>query len=348
MNTDSVVKTVPSPKLRAVADRVVAELQLAADKVAVHHSDRAKYPMPKDPKSAEAVLATRFGVLPEGLRKQAADKVAADLKATATRAKRYGDLAHVDLRSPASVGAQAGKLKFPDRLKFPPAELGNGPETQVLETESAAVEPEAATAPLTKLSFRIHKVKCVEETNELGKDEFYLGGNTIDESGDVHKVSQFKVMSCHSGDVKTYLPPREFSWFNIAEAPVKFPKGYFVVLGAAEKDGGGFADYLDKLLDLVKTKVIAAVAAAIGGIIGAPGGPITAAIGACVGYVVGKIFDFLKAWWGDDVFAPKQTSTVIASLTARWTTGTASPQRTVVFSGHGGKYEVVYDWQLHA
>ncbi|WP_419999204.1 hypothetical protein [Streptomyces boninensis] len=339
MNTDSVVQSVPNPKLRAVADRVVAELQLAADKVAVHHSDRVKYPMPKDPKSAEAVLAIRFGALPEGLRKQAADKVAADLKAAATRAKRYGDLASVDLRSPASVGAQAAKLKFPDRLKFPSSELGKAP------AESAVGE--AAAAQLTKLSFRIHRVKCVEETNELGKDEFYLGGTTIDESGDTHKVSQFKVMSCNSGDVKTYTPPREFSWFNIAEGPVKFPKGYFVVLGAAEKDSGGFAEYLDKLLDLVDSKVTAAIAAAIGGIIGAPGGPVTAAIGACVGYVVGRVFDFLKAWWGDDVFAPKQTSTVIASLTSRWSTGTASAKRTLEFTGHGGKYQVDYDWQLH-
>ncbi|MFC7306463.1 hypothetical protein ACFQVC_19830 [Streptomyces monticola] len=62
---------------------------------------------------------------------------------------------------------------------------------------------------------------------------------------------------------------------------------------------------------------------------------------------VNYIFDFLKGWWGDEVFRPVTVRTSIPSLTARWHGGSPiSSQRTLEYAGFGGKYQVDYDWRM--
>ena len=101
----------------------------------------------------------------------------------------------------------------------------------------------------TKLELRIHKVRCDDETNgflgsEAGSDEIDLGGTTVDESGDTHKVSPFRVASFgDDGDQKVFSPPRRFTFFNLTEGTA-FPKGYVATLVLAEIDSGGFNDFL--------------------------------------------------------------------------------------------------------
>ena len=144
---------------------------------------------------------------------------------------------------------------------------------------NAATPPAAAAQRLTKLELRIHKVRCDDETNgflgsEAGSDEIDLGGTTVDESGDTHKVSPFRVASFGSdGDQKVFSPPRRFTFFNLTEG-TDFPKGYVATLVLAEIDSGGFNDFLKKLMEKVRERVIAYLTAAIGGAIGASGGPI--------------------------------------------------------------------------
>ncbi|MBC9712098.1 hypothetical protein H9Y04_05885 [Streptomyces sp. TRM66268-LWL] len=347
-NKDSVVTTLSNAKLKAVVDRVVREMELAAEKVACHHGDPAKYPLPTAKSAVEQLFAARFKSLPEGQRKKAADKAAAELKSP-KRAGRLGDLAKVDLRSPASVEAQVRALPFPDKLKFPADELRKMPGTSLTEA-AEEVQAEAvaqAVAQLKLLELRIHSVKCLDETSEIGKDEIHLGGTSIDESGDTKKISSFKVRSFNTGDVQTYTPPKRFTFFSLTESTVTFPKSYFVTLVLAEVDWGGLADFLNGLLDKVKSKVTAAVAAAIGGAIGSPGGPVGIAIGIAVGYAVTQIFDFLKGLWGDEVFKPITVSTVIPSLTSRWAGQDNSSDRSVEFAGHGGRYRLTYDWRMY-
>ncbi|NGO75854.1 hypothetical protein G6045_09240 [Streptomyces sp. YC504] len=347
-NKDSVVTTLPNAKIKAVTDRVVREMQLAAEKVACHHAEPTKYPMPTAKSAVEQLFAARFKSLPEGQRKKAADKVAAELKSPA-RAGRLGDLAKVDLRSPASVESQVKALPFPDKLKFPADELRRMPGTSLTGAEETAAQTGAqAVAELRQLELRIHKVQCLDETSELGKDEIHLGGTSIDESGDTKKVSAFKVRSFNTGDVQTYTPPKRFTFFSLTESTVTFPKSYFVTLVLAEVDWGGLADFLNGLLEKVKAKVVAAVAAAIGGAIGSPGGPVGIAIGIAVGYAVTQIFEFLKNLWGDEVFKPITVSTVIPSLTSRWAGQDNSSDRSVEYAGHGGRYRLTYDWRMYS
>jgi len=205
-----------------------------------------------------------------------------------------------------------------------------------------------------KLELRIHKVKCLDETDgflgsEAGDDEIDLGGTTVDESGDTKKVNPFRVGSdFDDGEQKVYSPPKQFTWFNLTEGTA-FPKSYFVTLVLAEADMGGLPDFLNQLLNWVKAKVTTALTAALGGAIGASGGPVGAIIGAVVGAIAGLVFALFKSIWEDDIFKPATVSVSIPSLTARWPGNkTDSPESVITYTGHGGKYQVTYDWRLFA
>jgi hypothetical protein len=246
---------------------------------------------------------------------------------------------------------------MPAALKFAPTHLdavGRAPEVL---TGGAIADRVAAGGLMpaqttNKLELRIHKVRCVDETNPEwpGDDEIAMGGTAVDETGDVHKIPQFTVRNdFDDGEQMLYAPPKRFTSFSLLEGGNKWPKSYFVTLVLAEKDMGGFADFLNKLLDAVKKRVIEALGAAIGGVIGSIGGPLMAVIGAAIGWIVGKIFEWLKAWWSDDVFPPKTVSVNIPSLTARWAGGaTDSPNGVLRFQAHGGTYDVTYDWRMFA
>ncbi|WP_406118205.1 hypothetical protein [Streptomyces sp. NBC_00989] len=344
-NTSQIVTDIPHAKVKAVAERVVQELRLAAEKVAAHHAEPARYPMPEDKGAAEHLLAQRFDRLPDDKKKRAADAVVADLKDVAGRGRRLGDLARVDLRSPASVDAQVQRMPFPERLRFPADELRKLPF--LLPGEPQAGEG-AAAAPsaLHKLELRIHSVKCLAETSELGSDEISLAGTSVDESGDTLKISPFDVRSFDDGDVKTYAPPKQFHWFSLDEGGTTYPKPYFVTLVLAEVDFGGLAAYVDQLLDLVRTKVAAYLAAAVGGAIGVSGGVLGVLIGMAVGAAIGWAFDQLKGIVEDDVFTPVTLSTIIPALTARWNGKPETAAASADYRGFGGHYRVTYTWRM--
>lgn len=281
------------------------------------------------------------------------------VKASRTaRQRRYKDLAKVDLTSNTSVDRQTTALPVPASLKVDRAYLsGLKLHGQVIRPRFLSID--AAENGLTpqqttkKLEFRIHAVKCVDETDgflggESGDDEIDLGAVTIDESGDVHNVPPFREGNAFEDDVKvSYSPPKRLTWFNLTEGTI-WPKGYFVTLVLAEVDNGGVHAFILELAMWAKDKITAAIAAMIGGLVGASGGPITAIIGAAVGWVIGTIIDILIDIWNDDVFRPLTLSTVIPSFNTRWGGSDNSPNWVVGFGGHGGEYQVRFDWRLFA
>ena len=348
--TMSQVTELEDQNLRAVAKRVFLEVRLAAEKAVAHHAKPTNYPIAADPNSLEQIFLTRFKQLRVEKQQAAKARVLSFVKAPkVARTGVYGDLAKVNLRNATSVEAQVKALAFPAGLKFQISHLQN----LKLHGGIVPIVPGGGFIPqqtTNKLELRIHKVKCIDETGgwpEWGEDEIYLGGTTVDESGDTKKVAQFKVSDFDDGDVKNYSPPKQFTWFSLLEG-TEWPKSYFVTLVLAEVDMGGLADFLNKLLDKVKAEVISALAAAIGGAIGASGGPIGAAIGAVVGWVVGQVFEWLKSWWSDDIFKPFTVSVSIPSLNARWAGKTDSPEYWVKWWGHDGTYQLWYDWRLFA
>ncbi|MFE1797687.1 hypothetical protein ACFW9L_16140 [Streptomyces sp. NPDC059517] len=340
-NTDSIVTSIPNVKVQAVAERVLRQFQLTAYKVAAHHGAPSRFPLPTDSTATEHLLAARFKMLNDAQKKQAMDRVATSLKDSAGRARQFSDLAKINLASATPIESLVRGLPLPQRLKFPASELGKVSAVAVKENVSAA-----AAVPLKKLALRIHSVKCVDETGEWGEDEIYLGGTSVDESGDTGKISAFKVGDFNDGGLRRYMPPRQFTWFDLVEGSVKFPRSYFVTLVLAEVDWGGFAKFLNALLSTIQEQVTKAIAIAIGTVIGQRGGVVGRIIEEAVHWTLSKLFDYLRSLWSDDVFKPVTARVVVPSTTSRWASKNISPERTVQYVGHGGAYRLTYDWHM--
>ncbi len=331
---------ITDPAIRAIAQRVANTVNVAAGKAVASTVEPAKFPLPKEQGSLEHLMRGRFQRLPQAAQAKAKANVMALVKSPmAQRQKQFGDLAGLDLSSTVPVEAQAAAAPLPKAMMLPAGTLTARAGTAA---GAAAAAPAAAAAANKELALRIHRVTCRDETSELGKDEIHLGGTSVDETADTKTVSSFKVASFNTGDVKTFSPPRRFTFFNVTEGGAKFPKSYSVVVILVEKDMGDLAEFLDKLADKVRDQLKKELLKA-----GANKGPIGVIVALALGFVLDKVFDFLKGLWGDEIFAPRTVSISLPSATHRFPGGKLdSPERTLTYSGHGGRYEVVYDWQL--
>lgn len=335
---------ISDPKIKAIAKRVLGACILSAQRATMHTVNARAFPLPVAPGAMEAVFHERFTSLDSSRRAGAVARVRDHLAAgEAARAALVGpELAKLDLQDVRPVFERLQAMPLAPALRLTREQL-EGPRSLHGPTGLIPLQPSK------RLGLRIHKVRCVDETNPewLGDDEIALGGTTVDETGDAKKVAEFGVRNdFDDGEQKVYAPPREFVWFNLSEGD-KWPKSYFVTLVLAEKDMGGLADFLNKLLDKVKGEVVSALSAALGAAIGASGGPVGAIIGAVVGWVVGQVFEWLKAWWSDDVFSPRTVSLSLSSANATFAGGAKdSPESTLTYKGFGGTYTVTYDWIL--
>ena len=349
--TMSQVARLEDPNIQRIAERIALEAQLAVEKVAASNADLSRYPLTSAKESIEQILKARFDALPQSVQQAASTYAITRISAPAAeREERYGDLARVDLTSATAIDAQAQALPFPEHLKLPsdhPIVIFN------LRRQGSAAPMLLRQQTSSQLEFRIHKVKCLDETDgflgsEAGDDEIYLGGATVDESGDAEKVDAFLVRDdFEDGVEQVYSPPKQFASFALTEG-TDFPKSYFITLVLFEEDNGGIPELLEKLLVWIKEKVTSAITSAIvGGVIGASGGPIGAAIGAGVGVAVGLITDFIREIWKDDQFMPATLRIDIPSYAHRFANeATESPKGQITYKGHGGEYEVIFDWHL--
>ncbi|GAD85269.1 hypothetical protein FEK33_12530 [Nocardia asteroides NBRC 15531] len=355
--TNTQVVELADPKLRALALRVVRELELTAERVAAHHGDRSRFRLPTQPDSVEALFDAQFRSLPQPTQALAAQRALTRLQApAAVRARRLGDLTRIDLSVPVSVETQAMAIPLPAAARFSDADIAKL-ERLALGDLISGLTPQQ---PTNTLELRVHRVICVDETDgflgtEAGEDEIYLGGTSVDGAGASLRIDPFKVGDFDDGDIKRYSPPRLFAAFPVIEGG--FPKSFFATLVLSEADNGGLSKFIDDLLDKIRSKIATEIAKATGGAIGgavggalggAIGGIAGAIIGAAVGYALGKAVDALRDAWEDDFFAPVTVSVALNSHDDRWPGGqTDSPQGRITWRGHGGKYELVYDWRLH-
>jgi hypothetical protein len=374
--TESSTTTLADPALRSFAKWVYLQLELAAEKVAAHHADAAQFPLSPNPHAFEQILATRFNALTPEKRGVASRRAISRIKAAkGIRERHYAELATIKLSSTVAIEEQALAAQLPARLRMTEAHLAtltdlNGKvfEAQATLPEVLASEKSADVANTTphplkkstavkKLVLRLHRVRCVDETDgflgtEAGDDEILLGGTTIDATGAVSKVSPFKVRDdFDDNEVKIYSPPKPFCSFDLTKGS-DFPKSYFVTFLMGEEDNGGFPEFLSALLEALKGYVAKAIGAAVAGaggaFVGSFAGPIGTAVGAIVGAVIGWVIDGLRTIWEDDQFPPQTTSISIPSLNCSWSGKLDSAGHLLTFSGIGGKYRILFDWQLVA
>jgi hypothetical protein len=354
----SQVTELADPKLKAIAKRVLRELQVEAEKAVAHDAEPNNFPLAADANSTERLLLSRLQELAPVKQQAAHLKALASVKLPqAQRVQLYGDVGKVNLKVATPVEAQVRAMPLPTELKVTMAHL------KTLVASDKVLVPHAITAAAAggglvpqqttdKLELRIHRVKCVDETNPeaFGDDEIAMGGLSVDETGETKVVSQFTVRNdFDDGEQKIYNPPKRFTWFNLKEGTT-FPKGYAATIVLAEKDMGGFADFLNKLWDKVKGKVLEMAAAAVGAAVGSATLPgLGTLVGAAVGWVIAKFIEWLIGLFNDDVFKPFTVSVNIPSLSARWPGGkTDSPEGVINYSGYGGTYSVTFDWRLFA
>jgi hypothetical protein len=329
----------------SVVDRTVAVLKLAAFKAAANRAKPKSYPLPADAKSFEQLLAARLASRP-ALAQAAAVKWATRLAADpVAQVRLFGALAKVDVRSARPVAElaqtaaplvvnrpqleQAAQIRFADDL-IP----GMATPPQVMAA--------SGSAPAGKvLKIRIHRVICEDETDgflgsESGDDEIGIGGVTVDETGDVHKVSPWTVgTEFDDGEKRVYSPPKTFEAFSLAEGGNHWPKSYAASIYLSELDNGGFPSFVNELYNEVKKYIGALVNGWIPG------------LGALVVMVLDVFFGWLVSIWEDDLFPAITIQTDIKSPQHVFASGTrTSSIKKYWTKAHGGKYWVWLDWQI--
>lgn len=224
--TMSQVKELADPKLRAIGEHVLKVFQLAAEKAAASHADPVAYPLPQDSSSAEHLFYAHLAQLPAEKRQTAATRALASIKASpAQRVAQYGELAKVDLRQASSVQNQVRSLSITPVQAVNIADL----DVQSLIGRVLASRPIAQPhngngftpqQALSKLRLRIHKLKCVDETDPEwpGDEEIVLGGIVVDALGEVTKVDAFQIGQddeFSDGVEEVLSPPRQFAVFDL-------------------------------------------------------------------------------------------------------------------------------------
>lgn len=159
------------------------------------------------------------------------------------------------------------------------------------------------------------------------------------------KNSLFKVSdSFNDGDSKTYRPPREIAAFNIREGGNHWPKQYRVVIVLAERDFGGFPDFLANAAKKLKEYIVELVGDAVGIVVDAE---LASIIASLVAHAITAVIRWLRQLWQDDVFPAISDEVAMHSLDQHFATGTrTSSIRTRSTSAHGGKYKLRFDWHL--
>jgi hypothetical protein len=364
------VSDLRDPNLRELGNRIFKMTRVASEKAVAHYKDSKKYPISDDQKSLEQIFLNRLKSLPQLSRELAVKKVMSVVdERPAVRARYYRELSHFDLRSETSIDDQIRNIhltaglnlsKYRYATKIQAAEPGLfsfdgilGPQLSPETFALMEIDTEAQEVT-NKLEFRIHKVKCVDETDgflgsESGDDEIYLGGNATDTTGVTKQLTTFMVRDdFDDGEYKIYTPPKVLVDFDLSRG-VGWPRSYFVMLVLVEKDNGGISDFMNDMLDTVKRRVASAIAQEIGVAVAALAGPIIGAVIIAVSYlIVGAIVDLIIEAWQDDVFRPFAQDIVVPSYNLRWAGNTESPQGFARFRGHGGAYNVRYSWRIHA
>lgn len=342
------------PKLDYLAKRVANMGRLATYRMIAKAGDPSKVLAPADKSSIEAIALSRFLAQPAVKQQRAVQKAKAFMALpVASRKRKFGELASIDLQSAKPIHEMARAIPIPAAMRIDAAHVQRLAADPSLFIDGFQ-QPDAGggftpQADFDKLRLRIRKVKCNDETDgafgsEAGDDEISMGGIKVDETGDVDKLSVFSVgNSFDDGESKTYSPPKKFAAFNLREGS-KWPKTYYVSMVLAERDNGGLPSYMSDLFNYTKDKVSELVEQFGVSALGSELGKIAAAIAVAA---FQSLLDFFTEIWEDDIFPVITAYANIKSLNHVFASGTrTSSEKHKWVKAHGGKYTVYFDWQV--
>jgi hypothetical protein len=349
-----IFESLSDPKLNYLAKRVANTARLAAYRVVAKAGDPSKVVIPADKSSIEAIVLSRFLAQPAVKQQRGVQKAKAFMALpVASRKRKFGELASIDLHSAKSMSELARAIPIPAAMRLDATHVQRLAADPSLFIEGFK-KPDAdggftPQADFDNLRLRIRKVKCNDETDgafgsEAGDDEISMGGVKVDETGDTHKLEAFNVgNSFDDGESKTYNPPKKFAAFNLREGN-KWPKTYYVSMVLAERDNGGLPSYLNDLYAYTKNKVAELVEQFGTSALGPELGKIASAIAVAA---FQSLLDFFTEIWEDDIFPVVTAYANINSLNHVFGSGThTSSQKSKWVAAHGGKYTIYFDWQV--
>jgi hypothetical protein len=208
------------------------------------------------------------------------------------------------------------------------------------------------------LTLRLTRVKCKDETgsgiDEWGEDDISMGAVLIDTSGASSKIGEFKIGGFDDGETKKIN--RDLRTFKLDDDYTP-AKAFTALITLAEKDEGGFSEFLRKLYDLVEKDIDdllkeigaaagAAIGASAGGSAGTLAGPLGVVLGAAAGAIVGAIVGWLINAFKDDIFKPQSLLLALSSPHADFAGKLVSAEQPLRFKGHHGDYVAYFVWRL--
>jgi hypothetical protein len=324
-------------------------LEFAVLKATAHFADPESHPMPVDAEGApslENILLRRLQSLPTYQQEIAKLNIS-------TRLERLNILSERDYSELFQEGAfEAFTRTTPMLAVASPLLQDRGQRLRQLVmplANAAAVGPMSNVMSYTgnvKAILRIHKVRCVDETDpETGDDEISLAGVVVQANGKSRKIDTFMVADDFDGDEQiVYEPPILYAHYDIVggQENTAFPKYIACFLIMSEIDNGGFPDQFQDLYEHIKTKVLDA----INGAVTTAYGPLAYVVSSATGWLMGELWGLFRDIWEDDLFPPQKVDLVFQTPRSNFGGSSYSPMFSAWFNGHGGTYLVNYSWQI--
>jgi hypothetical protein len=216
-------------RLQVAVDRVVGAMALARDRALAHAVDPAKYPLPAGRSTPEQVFHQRVRRLgKEELRAKSRVGLRRIESTGQQRARAYGELAGVSVRTTAGVTEQLRAAKLPS--PFSAADLR--------QLSSARLAPRATATPASRLELELGELRCVKKTRNFGeldsKDEILLSASAsaVNLPAASRELSMGKF---GKGDSRP-IEPSPFFAFDLGN--VSFPVAAALQFELIEKDRG--------------------------------------------------------------------------------------------------------------
>jgi hypothetical protein len=354
-------------QLRQTAQIVFKIAELSAQKAALHFADPRGFPLSGPADSFENIfLGLIRGLPPARPQSVTARAAGASLVEPAARAASLGPLGGLDLRSPVPLAEQAlakgeslragvaAARRLPgDDGDFPPR--GDDPRWPILPDgpgsgPGGGSHHGGGTQPLKRVVLRLHSIKCVKETKEIGKDEIDLAGSavivTTGPTGPIVSkdivADPFGVGSFHTGDTHS-LGDRVLFAFNLP-SPEELPVAYINHIFVIEKDLFDLRSLRGKIRDLSKK-----LAQEIVNWSQQQKKDWIKIVGALVAIGLYWLLDRIADWVGHDYFDPVSVSFTIDSLADRLEGGTDFTPRGVVSAKRGSaRYDITWSGHIFA
>jgi hypothetical protein len=343
-----------APELLPLLNEMTNAIELTFLKVTANLADPIRFPLAGfDENSLEMLLSNRLSDLSDTKKKMAINKVESSIKnLDILKEGRYANLFEagvfdrLESEKPIFEGATDLFTKksnsFKKKFKF--NQLLNELQHMPLpEGTNENMRPE-----FDKLALRLHLMKCIEETNEVGADSIGLGSVITQPNGVTSSLGPNTISNNFDKGEEINFGNLYYAFYDLwnPDGFQGFPKLCQCTLILTEIDNGGFSELIKTIFEKIKGEVAAAIGAAVGSAVGSFAGPIGAIVGAAVGFVLGALFKFFVTWWEDDLIQVVTIGAMITSFDGRWNGSTISPQLSCNFVGDGGFYRLDYSWQL--